>query len=155
MSQMEVEPTRSTHWPNGNDVRVRCPYCDLLQDVYIVRIRDEFGENDRLASCEGEGHIEGCTRAFVVEATSAGILVHEVWEDSPPFSGGPPTEWVPATADPPSSLLFKRVQYAITLVDGGVGLVIAHKQDTGEVVVVDEDDGSRWIGYEEHVDLLS
>lgn len=52
------------------------------------------------------------------------------------------------------SLLLKRVEYQTSFVDGGVGLVIAHALESGRVVVVDEDDGSRWTGYDEHISVL-
>lgn len=49
------------------------------------------------------------------------------------------------------SLLMKRVEYQTSMVDVGVGLVVVHEHSTGRVVVVDEDDGSRWVGVEDHV----
>lgn len=52
------------------------------------------------------------------------------------------------------SMLFKRVEYQTSMVDGGVGLVVEHIAETGRVVVIDEDDATRWSGYEEHVTML-
>lgn len=49
------------------------------------------------------------------------------------------------------TLLLRRVEYKTSLVDGGIGLVVRHDLETGRVVVIDEDDGSRWAGYEDHV----
>lgn len=54
-----------------------------------------------------------------------------------------------------NSMLFKRVEYQTSLADGGTGLVIEHTAETGRVVVVDEDDATKWIGYEEHVTVLT
>lgn len=53
------------------------------------------------------------------------------------------------------SLLLKRVEYQTSLVDSGVGVVIAHELETGRVVVIDEDDGSRWVGDEDHLTALA
>ena len=52
------------------------------------------------------------------------------------------------------SMLFRRVEYQTSWVDGGIGLVVKHELETGRVVVIDEDDCSRWAGYEDHVALL-
>ena len=52
------------------------------------------------------------------------------------------------------SILFRRVDYQTSLVDGGTGLVVGHSLETGRVVVLDEDDGTKWLGYEEHVTVL-
>ena len=52
------------------------------------------------------------------------------------------------------SLIFKRVEYQTSRIDGGAGVVIAHDALSGRVVVVDEDDGSRWTGYEEYISML-
>jgi hypothetical protein len=52
------------------------------------------------------------------------------------------------------SMILRRVEYQTSLVDGGSGLVIAHERENGRVVVIDEEDGSRWAGYEDYVTLL-
>ena len=53
-----------------------------------------------------------------------------------------------------SSLLFRRVEYRMNWADWGAGLVVEYHEETGTVVVVDEDSGTRWSGSEDHVELL-
>lgn len=51
------------------------------------------------------------------------------------------------------SLLLKRVEYQTLHADWHLGLVVEHDLSTDRVVVLDEDDGTRWRGYANHVTL--
>ncbi len=53
-----------------------------------------------------------------------------------------------------TSLLMKRVEYQTSRIDFYEGIVVEHREDTGEVVVNDLEDGSRWKGNEEHLTVL-
>ena len=52
------------------------------------------------------------------------------------------------------SLILKRVEYQLSMVESSEGTVVAHRVDTGRVIVID-DDGSKWKGWEDHTTVLT
>ena len=48
-----------------------------------------------------------------------------------------------------------RVQYQVGIAEYGTGVVVAHDAMTDVVVILDEDDGSRWKGPAEKCEVLS
>lgn len=48
----------------------------------------------------------------------------------------------------------KRVEYQTSRVDFYEGIVMEHDQQTGRVVLIDVDDGSRWQGRDDQVTVL-
>lgn len=54
-----------------------------------------------------------------------------------------------------ANLVGQLVEYRTSLVDVGIGVVVSHDENTGMLVVVDDDDGSRWTGQEDHVTVCA
>ncbi len=52
------------------------------------------------------------------------------------------------------SLLLRRVEYQTSRADWHLGLVVEHDLATDRVVVIDEDDGTRWRGCADHLTLV-
>ena len=52
------------------------------------------------------------------------------------------------------TLINKRVEYQTGYVDFGYGVVVEHGPEYDRVSVVDEDDGTRWVGSEDHITVL-
>lgn len=52
------------------------------------------------------------------------------------------------------SLHMKRVEYQTSLVDFYEGIVMEHDEQTGRVVVIDVEDGSRWQGRDDLVTVI-